>query len=506
LSLAKYLDEPGLPIQFLGGKVRDDVLAATGGAQRPYVSASITGTPFYLIPGDIAKNQGAQQVPGFQVDAAQALVTLASQPGEAREAERELRERGNAVKAKSVLNRLATEPNATSSRKAILYRQLGGTIVVYGGDKNEALKAYEQATELDRAEPFGWIRRASLEKQLNLYSAALESFNQLKKNEIPKWRAIGSSGRAAIFKDQGRLKESLDEFKLAEKLARDKHDVKKELGNFRGNIAVIYWLLGDLGNAEDTLLLSRSIYHHQMDLAGEMAGNSTLARVNCDRGALDDAQGYIFEAIDQHDGLVRRAQLQRDSDRMSDYDRFRIYLLRNQGCIQLAKGELEKTMFTLGEAYRIAKEYNDQEGVRVAKLDIGDAFMALYDQYRREEYLEKARLAFAESLNHGAEDQLDSLLIKAGGNAGLAAAYVARKEYAAAGRSLEISMKLFRDIGAKPGIADQHKLYGDLYAAQDDDPKKRACGEWEKARIAYTEMDMKLRSDRVSLLVREKCG
>jgi hypothetical protein len=51
-ALAKHLPEPGLAIQLLGGKVRDDVLVATGGNQRPYVSASITGQPFYLVPGE----------------------------------------------------------------------------------------------------------------------------------------------------------------------------------------------------------------------------------------------------------------------------------------------------------------------------------------------------------------------------------------------------------------------------------------------------------------------
>jgi Caspase domain len=49
MSLAKRLPEPGLAIQMLGGAVRDDVLAATGGKQRPFVSASITGTPIFLV-------------------------------------------------------------------------------------------------------------------------------------------------------------------------------------------------------------------------------------------------------------------------------------------------------------------------------------------------------------------------------------------------------------------------------------------------------------------------
>ncbi len=49
-SLAKRLIEADLPLQLLGGSVRDDVLKATGGSQRPFVSASITGTPVYLVP------------------------------------------------------------------------------------------------------------------------------------------------------------------------------------------------------------------------------------------------------------------------------------------------------------------------------------------------------------------------------------------------------------------------------------------------------------------------
>lgn len=49
-SLAKRLLEPGVPVQMLGGLIRDDVIAATAGRQRPYVSASMTGVPIYLAP------------------------------------------------------------------------------------------------------------------------------------------------------------------------------------------------------------------------------------------------------------------------------------------------------------------------------------------------------------------------------------------------------------------------------------------------------------------------
>lgn len=48
-SLARRLPQPDVPVQLLGGLIRDDVLQATGGSQRPFVSASITGTPVYLV-------------------------------------------------------------------------------------------------------------------------------------------------------------------------------------------------------------------------------------------------------------------------------------------------------------------------------------------------------------------------------------------------------------------------------------------------------------------------
>jgi uncharacterized caspase-like protein len=50
-AVARRLPEPGVPIQLLGGLVRDDVLDATNNAQRPFVSASITGRPVYLVGG-----------------------------------------------------------------------------------------------------------------------------------------------------------------------------------------------------------------------------------------------------------------------------------------------------------------------------------------------------------------------------------------------------------------------------------------------------------------------
>ena len=51
LALARRIVQPGLPVQMLGGMVRDDVLSATNGDQRPFISASMTGRPLFLVDG-----------------------------------------------------------------------------------------------------------------------------------------------------------------------------------------------------------------------------------------------------------------------------------------------------------------------------------------------------------------------------------------------------------------------------------------------------------------------
>ncbi|WP_156679250.1 caspase family protein [Sphingomonas profundi] len=50
VSLSRRLQQIDLPVQLLGNAVRDDVLAATGGEQRPFVSSSISAMLVYLAP------------------------------------------------------------------------------------------------------------------------------------------------------------------------------------------------------------------------------------------------------------------------------------------------------------------------------------------------------------------------------------------------------------------------------------------------------------------------
>ncbi len=50
-SFAERLPQPGLALQLLGGAVRDDVLSATAGSQRPFISMGLAETAVYLVSG-----------------------------------------------------------------------------------------------------------------------------------------------------------------------------------------------------------------------------------------------------------------------------------------------------------------------------------------------------------------------------------------------------------------------------------------------------------------------
>jgi uncharacterized caspase-like protein len=50
LAIAKRLPEPGLLLQMLGPKVTDDVVATTGGVQRPWTNSGMGGQEYYLVP------------------------------------------------------------------------------------------------------------------------------------------------------------------------------------------------------------------------------------------------------------------------------------------------------------------------------------------------------------------------------------------------------------------------------------------------------------------------
>jgi hypothetical protein len=61
-TLARWVGEKTVDLRLLAGKIRDDVIAATAGAQRPFVSASLPGKVMTLAPAPKGKVRAAASV------------------------------------------------------------------------------------------------------------------------------------------------------------------------------------------------------------------------------------------------------------------------------------------------------------------------------------------------------------------------------------------------------------------------------------------------------------
>jgi uncharacterized caspase-like protein len=82
-ALLGNMKEPGLEINLLFRKVRDSVLAATGNAQEPFFSASLSSQSIYLVPpsGDPVPPPQPTPVPQPQLDPVAADYALAERVG-----------------------------------------------------------------------------------------------------------------------------------------------------------------------------------------------------------------------------------------------------------------------------------------------------------------------------------------------------------------------------------------------------------------------------------------
>ncbi len=70
-ALLKHLDQPGLELQFMFRKVRDEVLSATGGGQEPFTYGSLPGEQIFLKPPETkAPEVAAPQVSALAVELA----------------------------------------------------------------------------------------------------------------------------------------------------------------------------------------------------------------------------------------------------------------------------------------------------------------------------------------------------------------------------------------------------------------------------------------------------
>jgi uncharacterized caspase-like protein len=71
-AVAKRMLEPGLLLQMLGPKVTDDVLAITGGVQRPWTNSGMGGQEYFLVPAETPKPAATPEAAGASGGTAEA--------------------------------------------------------------------------------------------------------------------------------------------------------------------------------------------------------------------------------------------------------------------------------------------------------------------------------------------------------------------------------------------------------------------------------------------------
>lgn len=79
VALARRLVEPNVDVRILASLVRDDVISATAGRQRPFVSASLRGEAVYLVKGSAGRPSAPQSPVANQPPAAPRF-TFSAQP------------------------------------------------------------------------------------------------------------------------------------------------------------------------------------------------------------------------------------------------------------------------------------------------------------------------------------------------------------------------------------------------------------------------------------------
>ena len=70
-AISNRLAEPGLPLQMLGNKIYDDVRAASGGKQRVFPTARLSGMEYYLVAKPVDPNAGLDSDDGMFLRAQQ---------------------------------------------------------------------------------------------------------------------------------------------------------------------------------------------------------------------------------------------------------------------------------------------------------------------------------------------------------------------------------------------------------------------------------------------------
>ena len=200
------------------------------------------------------------------------------------------------------------------SAKAEALTLLANVLDRYLDEPEEALEAYEGAAEsyrdLDDADHLRKVslsiaglrwRVGDLEGSARGYEEVLESVR-----DEPADRAAALAGLGVIYRDLGRLKESLACGREALRLLRDLDDPRAE-SYVLTSLAETHSRLGQHPSARSCLRQSIKLRQKTGDEEGEVSALRSLAKTYIDLGDIDHAQASLEEAGRKGEALVARS-------------------------------------------------------------------------------------------------------------------------------------------------------------------------------------------------------
>ncbi|MEM8687806.1 MAG: caspase family protein, partial [Pseudomonadota bacterium] len=158
-ALIKHLTTPGLDVRLMFGRVRDDVLAATGRRQEPFTYGSLGGEAIFLAPPDAVSTPSLQTTPASPARDREVVFW-------------------DSIKSSTV----------ASDFEAYLESFPGGTFEALAKSRLERLKSQEAATEAERRK-----KQASVNNKAKVKTKKTEEASRIQAEARTAWQRIWNS-------------------------------------------------------------------------------------------------------------------------------------------------------------------------------------------------------------------------------------------------------------------------------------------------------------------------
>jgi len=233
-------------------------------------------------------------------------------------------------------------------------------VLAFRHDTRKALRAYEEAVELDSNNADAWIGIGYLQRRVGNLEEAESAYGKLlnlgDSNNDDAIRAVALSHIGSVFMTRRDWDMAKDKFMSALKL-------NEKLGNQRG-MAINYCSIGNVNLSSGDLAGAEEMYRKSLALSEELGIKGILADIYCNLGVvlqknddLDGAEGMYHKSLDINVELGHKEEMAN--------------VYGNLGGIFHIRGDLSRADEMHRKALRINEDLNHKEGMAVNYASLG---------------------------------------------------------------------------------------------------------------------------------------